>query len=143
MTDRKDVERARKAAREWDWSTPESRERCILRVIEETRAKADERLKMSCPDCQAIAPENEKDWPDTECVVCTLRAENERLKAERDEVDAERDRLREALTRLIGAATEAHAAMQRLFIESGEPGCRGRDCPLHDALAAAEKVVKP
>ena len=40
-----------------------------------------EELKMRCPQCSAIAPENEKDWPDTECVVCVLRAEVERLKS--------------------------------------------------------------
>jgi hypothetical protein len=52
----------------------------LAALLDEVEAPLKAELKMRCLMCGAIAPENEKDWPDTECVVCTLGAEVERLR---------------------------------------------------------------
>lgn len=136
MSDPKDAQRARKAAEDL-YPTPEGMPRplCVqselsrdkarpifLRVIEETKAECDERLKMSCPDCLAIAPENEKDWPDTQCAVCILRAEVERLNETRAEAEtsyeafkgsSEANRLRLEYAALRAEVERLHLLLQR------------------------------
>lgn len=52
-----------------------------LEERDEAKAALAEIEKMRCLFCAAVAPENEKDWPDTECVVCVLGAELPRAQA--------------------------------------------------------------
>lgn len=54
----------------------------LLDELREAKAEISEYIDRLCPKCGYYAPENEKEWPNSECVVCFQHTEIERLRGE-------------------------------------------------------------
>lgn len=101
------AERAKEAT---DTSTFLLRRELEKRVEE---LEADE--KMRCVHCGYIAPENEKDWPNSECVVCTYADRHEEQGRRIKELERENERLGTKLVEVVAdfEHDESFAAMKQ------------------------------